>query len=93
MELNKLLTGTWVKHVNTVAYSGDWDVLSLRCQKEHLDGHPILQSNAIEGDEWVYMPAMNNSHAIKAALDFLQCLIKAVRLMRLKAGAESKPSY
>lgn len=91
MELNKLLAGTWVKHVNTAAYSGDWDALSLRCQNKHLGGHSILQSNAIEGDEWVYMPAMNNSHAIKAALDFLQCPVKAVQLMRLKAGAEIKP--
>lgn len=83
---------SWVDHVNKKDYSGGWDVLPLRCQRQHLDSHPILQGFAIaEGDDWENLPVMVQCPEIQQLLAQLQCPIKAARLMRLKAGAEIKP--
>jgi hypothetical protein len=91
-EIIKLLSHTWVDHVNTRDYQGGWDVLPLRCQHQHLNSHPLLQSFAIEeGDNWENLPLLNKCPSIKKVLAYLQCDIKSVRLMRLKAGAEIKP--
>lgn len=84
----------WVDHVNKNDYAGGWDVLPLRCQRQHLDAHPILQSFSImAGDEWENLPALEQCSQIHALLGQLHCPIKAVRLMRLKAGAEIKPHH
>ena len=91
-EILNLLTHTWVDHVNTRDYLGGWDVLPLRCQRQHLDSHPLLQSFAIEdGGNWENLPLLERCPTIKNLLAYLQCPVKAVRLMRLKAGAEIKP--
>lgn len=82
----------WVDHVNRNDYAGGWDVLPLRCQRQHLDAHPILQGFAITaGEDWEDLPVLEHCPAIKTLLGQLQCPIKAVRLMRLKAGAEIRP--
>lgn len=91
-ELATLLDLGWLEHVNRRDYSGGWDVLPLRCQREHLDAHPILQGFAItHGDDWVDMPLLERCPAMCEALARLQCPLKSVRLMRLKAGAEIRP--
>lgn len=83
---------SWVDHVNKSDYSGVWDVLPLRCQRQHLNAHPILQGFAIaDGDEWESLSVLAQCPAIAAILNQLQCPIKAARLMRLKAGADIKP--
>ena len=33
----------WQPHVNASVYSGNWDVLPLRCLTEHSEAHPVLQ--------------------------------------------------
>jgi len=82
----------WTPHVNQANYSGGWDVVPLRCLDQHAEAHPILQSFAIEaGDDWCNLPLLERSPALKQLIDGLHCDIKAVRLMRLKAGAEIKP--
>lgn len=82
----------WLDHVNRKDYSGGWDVLPLRCQRQHLQAHPILQGFALEGsDDWSDLPALELCPEIQNLLGQLHCPIKAVRLMRLKAGAEIKP--
>lgn len=91
-EVQQLLTGQWVDHVNRTDYSGGWDVLPLRCQHQHLQSHPILQGFAIvAGDGWVNLPVLTHCPTLLALLNNLQCPVKAARLMRLKAGAEIKP--
>lgn len=83
---------TWVDHVNKNDYRGSWDVLPLRCQRQHVNAHPILQGFAIaDGDDWENLPVLDQCPAIAAIFNQLQCPIKAARLMRLKAGAEIKP--
>lgn len=90
-ELNALLAQTWTAHVNQHDYSGGWDVLPLRCQREHIHAHPVLQSFSVEcGDDWEYLPIMQACPAMLNFLNSLQCPLKSVRLMRLKAGAEIK---
>jgi hypothetical protein len=87
-----LLSHPWVDHVNKRDYHGGWDVLPLRCQRQHLNSHLLLQSFAIEdGEAWEDLPLLERCLSIKNLLAYLQCPLKAVRLMRLKAGAEIKP--
>lgn len=87
-----LLQQLWVNHVNHRDYQGGWDVLPLRCQREHTWANPILQSFAIQsGDEWQDLLSLQKCPAIRALLAGLACPLKAVRLMRLKAGAIIKP--
>ena len=91
-ELTSLLQQTWLEHVNHNDYSGGWDVLPLRCKREHVGAHPVLQGFAIaDGEDWQDLPALKRSPAIRAFLQTLRCPLKSVRLMRLKAGAEIKP--
>lgn len=82
----------WVQHVNRPDYEGEWDVLPLRCARQHVDTHPILQAFAIEADEaWQDLPILANCPRIREILQNLDCPLKAVRLMRLRAGAEIRP--
>ena len=45
-EVDYLVQNPWVDHVNKNDYVGAWDVMPLRCQREHLNAHPILQGFA-----------------------------------------------
>jgi hypothetical protein len=87
-----LLQQSWVGHVNRRDYQGDWNVLPLRCLREHAAAHPILQGFSIQGgEEWQDLPMLQECPAIGALLRSLQCPLKSVRLMRLCAGAWIKP--
>lgn len=91
-EVELLLANSWVDHVNRQDYVGGWDVLPLRCQRQHLYAHPVLQGFAIAaGDDWENLPVMLQCPEIQNLFSQLQCPIKAARLMRLKAGAKIKP--
>lgn len=91
-EIAALQQPVWVDHVNRNDYSGSWDVLPLRCQKQHLHAHPLLQGFAIEmGSDWENLPALEHCPQIQSIFKQLHCPIKAARLMRLAAGAEIKP--
>lgn len=91
-DLQRLLSDGWVDHVNHRDYQGGWDVLPLRCEKQHQYAHPILQGFAIhEGEGWINLPALNFSPALLQCIAYLQCPIRSVRLMRLKAGSHIKP--
>lgn len=91
-EVAALLGQDWVEHVNRNDYAGGWDVLPLRCQRQHLDAHPILQGFAIHaGDDWQDLPVLASCPALSALLRRLQCPLRSARLMRLKAGAHIRP--
>lgn len=91
-ELKSVLEHGWVDHVNRKEHSGAWDVLPLRCQREHVNSHPILQSFAISSAEgWQDLPVLDACPAIHAFLKSMRCPLKSVRLMRLHAGAAIKP--
>lgn len=91
-ELADLLDKGWTDHVNHNDYVGGWDVLPLRCQREHLHAHPILQGFSLNhGDDWVDLPVLDACPALRAVLAGLQCPLRSARLMRLKAGAHIRP--
>jgi hypothetical protein len=91
-EVDQLVQNPWVDHVNKNDYTGGWDVMPLRCQRQHVNAHPVLQGFAIaDGDDWENLPVLTQCPTIESILNQLQCPIKAARLMRLKAGAEIKP--
>jgi hypothetical protein len=94
VELAALLPRPWLDHVNRNDYIGGWDVLPLRCQRQHVDAHPILQGFAItDGEDWQDLPVLDHCPAIRDLLAQLQCPLRAVRLMRLKAGAQIRPHF
>lgn len=90
-----LLRQSWVEHVNRRDYQGDWNVLPLRCRREHAQAHPVLQGFSLqgmqEGEEWRDLPLLQECPTIEALLASLRCPLKSVRLMRLCAGAYIKP--
>ena len=91
-EVQKLTEQPWVPHVNQRDYDGEWDVLPLRCERQHNNAHPILQAFAIEdGQQWSDLPRLQSCPVLKAVLSNLKCPLKSVRLMRLRAGAEIRP--
>ncbi|MBL4829753.1 MAG: aspartyl/asparaginyl beta-hydroxylase domain-containing protein [Aliivibrio sp.] len=82
----------WVDHVNRDCYSGLWDVLPIRTLATHLDKHPILQSfNLEQKGDWVYLPIIHVLPQIRNIIEWFQCDVEAVRLMRLKPGAHIQP--
>ncbi len=91
-DLEHVETLEWLDHVDTAVYSGKWDVLPLRCSKEHIEAHPILQGFSIDGvEQWQYLPIVDQCPGFKQVLSLLEsqgCEIHSVRLMRLQAGAE-----
>lgn len=91
-ELDVLRQNRWVAHANRRDYRGDWRVLPLRCLREHVDGHPVLQCFSHHGgNEWEDLPALTQSTALAALLHSLPCRLKSVRLMSLAPGADIKP--
>lgn len=92
-EADALAAAQWLGHVNHGGYQGDWHVLALRCQRQHVGAHPILQTFSIEdrGQEWEDLPLLKDCPAIGQVLGQLQCPLRSVRLMRLKAGSSIRP--
>jgi len=91
-EVDRLVQIPWVDHVNKKDYEGGWDVLPLRCQRQHLNAHPILQGFSIaDGDDWQNLPVLEQCPTIESIFNQLRCPVKAARLMRLDAGAEIRP--
>ncbi|NRB39939.1 MAG: aspartyl/asparaginyl beta-hydroxylase domain-containing protein [Pseudomonadales bacterium] len=88
-DLDYLMEAHWLNHVNVDNYQGQWRIFPLRCAVEHQNAHPILQAFSIEGvSVWQDMPILEHCPAIRTVLANINCPIKAVRLMRLNAGAK-----
>ena len=92
-EVSQLMAGRWLPHVNLGDYEGAWDVVPLRCQREHVSAHPILQGFALHGGagDWDDLPVLKACPGIRQRMARLECPLKSVRLMRLHAGASIKP--
>lgn len=95
-EVDALMDQAWLPHVNQRDYEGGWQVLPLRCQRTHVDAHPILQSFSLHpggesAGEWEDLPRLQGCTAIRGILDSLECPVRSARLMQLQAGATIKP--
>ncbi len=78
----------WVDHVNSEVYDGSWSVFPLRCKRNHLSAHPVIQSFDIDTDgEWANMDVLGGMQGIKALIYKMKCPVRSVRLMRLSPGA------
>ncbi|PKH07400.1 aspartyl/asparaginyl beta-hydroxylase domain-containing protein [Moritella sp. Urea-trap-13] len=87
-ELRTLMNNDWVDHINRQCYSGGWDVQPLRTLQKNALQHPILQSFALEEQgNWIDLPVLATLPKIRRILNWFQCDIEAVRLMRLKPDA------
>ena len=85
--LANLSPSHWIDHYNTRDYSGTWDVLALRSGWGHASN---IYSVPMPGNFFQDTTLMQFFPDVTTILDILQCPKKAVRLMRLCAGAEIK---
>lgn len=92
-EASQLAARYWPPHVNRADYDGAWDVLPLRCQRQHVNAHPILQGFALNDGalDWDDLPVLHECPGIRQLLDRLECPLRSVRLMRLHAGSSIRP--
>lgn len=91
-ELARCQQEQWIDHVNTNCYQGQWSILPLRCQQQHLQSHPILQSFDIEqGADWQDLTILAELPAIRTLIEQIPCDFKSIRLMKLAPGAEIMP--
>jgi hypothetical protein len=91
-EAETITDDCWVPHVNSKDYTGAWDTLALRCRREHVASHPILQCHDIEAaGTWVDTPLLGRLPNLQKVVTRLACPQRSVRLMRLRPGALIKP--
>jgi hypothetical protein len=83
-ETNRLSSHPWQEHYQKLHYEGEWSAIPLRS----IDGnaHSILISplNTAEYKDTVFL---NDCPYIQEVLSDFKCPLKAVRLLKLKAGA------
>lgn len=82
-ELNAL-TAQWVSHFNTNDYTGDWGALPLRSINGALNSIIPEHKSDVEFRDTILM---QQCPYIKSVLDYFPCEHKAVRLLKLSAGA------
>jgi hypothetical protein len=91
-DLDRISGATWVDHFVKQNYEGDWDVLPLRYSAGAT--HPILQAaSSATTKEFDDSPLLDMAPAIRAAIDWFQCPIQTVRLMRLTPGSIIKEHF
>jgi quercetin dioxygenase-like cupin family protein len=87
-EVSGLLKSNWLPHYNSLHYTGDWNILSLRSPGGNTDNaYAELMGNASYEDTLL----LNEVPYVKELLQAIQADKMAVRLMNLKAGAVIKP--
>lgn len=86
----QLLSGDqWISHFVTQNYDGDWSVLPLRGPAGA--SHPILMSYSDPGcKDFADTPFLRQLSYIPDVLDWFQCPLLSVRLMRLASGSVIK---
>lgn len=91
-EVDRFPAESWIAHVNSRDYEGEWSVLPLRCLYTHLQAHPLLQGFAHDSEDgWVDLPLLYDAPHLRRVLQGIYCPLKSVRLMRLASGARIKP--
>ncbi len=83
-ENDSALAGNWLPHFNSNGYEGDWTVLTLRSPEGSYD-NIFAELNGKSGFKDTSL--MDHYPAIKHLCSTLQCELKSVRLLNLKAGA------
>ncbi len=85
-DLKHIREEDWIRHYRESHYKGDWGIVALRA----VHGHPacIYSVPNIAG-ETVYAstPLLAQCPYFQEVIDFFQCRLSSIRLMRLAAGA------
>lgn len=91
-DLERISGATWVDHFVKQNYEGDWSVLPLRYSAAAT--HPIMQAYSDPSvTDYAYSPLLDTAPAIRAAIDWFQCGLQTVRLMRLAPGSIIKEHF
>lgn len=91
-DLARIGGATWVDHFVKQNYDGDWSVLPLRYAAGAT--HPILQAYSDPSvTEYACSPLLDMAPTIRAAIDWFQCDLQTVRLMRLTPGSIIKEHF
>lgn len=76
----------WINHFVTQNYEGDWSVLPLRGPADAI--HPILMSYSDPAcKDFADTPFLSQLNYLPEVLDWFQCPLMSVRLMRLTPGS------
>jgi hypothetical protein len=84
-DLQSALCEPWTAHFNRDYYHGDWSGLALRAVKGAAD--PLHSNEQHSPESFANAPVLDRCEYFRAALATFQCPLKAVRLLRLKAGS------
>jgi Aspartyl/Asparaginyl beta-hydroxylase/Nif11 domain len=84
-DLQSALGEQWTPHFNRDYYHGDWSGLALRAVKGAAD--PLHSNEQHPPESFADAPVLDRCEYFRAALATFQCPLKAVRLLRLKAGS------
>jgi len=87
-DILSMLDGAWQPHFNTNDYKGNWEVLSLRSPG---GSDSNIFADAYGHQHYADTKYMQQLPQIKTLIDRLQCPVKSVRLLNLRAGAVIKP--
>lgn len=91
-DLARLSRETWVRHFVKDNYSGEWNILPLRCRADAK--HPVATINPrADGVEFVDTAFLAISPFFQKVLARLECPKLSVRLMRLTPGSEIKEHF
>jgi len=84
-DLESALCESWTPHFNRDYYHGDWSGLALRAVKGALD--PLHSNERHSPESFADAPVLDRCEYFREALAAFQCPLKAVRLLRLRAGS------
>ena len=84
-DLQFALGEPWSPHFNRDYYEGDWSGLALRAVKGAVD--PLHSNEQHSPESFADAPVLDRCEYFREALATFQCPLKAVRLLRLKAGS------
>ena len=88
-ELEALENSIWVEHFVKNNYEGEWSILPLRGPKG--ETHPIRMSYSDPTQQaFEDTPFLNTASYFAEVIQWFQCPVKSVRLMKLSAGSRIK---
>ena len=82
-DLRAALAFEWRSHFNREYYSGDWSGIALRMTEGAR--HPLYSDPTV--DKFVETPVLDLCPYLRSVMETFQCTFRAVRLLRLGAGA------
>jgi len=86
-EVNQLMEARWQPHYQKLHYEGEWSAIPLRSVGGKADNIIIAPTNGISYEDTVFL---SSCPYFQKVLQYFKCQLKAVRLLKLNAGAVIK---